>query len=152
VAESERLDEMELWRSFAQTFRAVQKVLDAKLKVVGVGYQEFKVLGELVSGGRTPMARLADKIMFTQAGVTYLIDRLEEQGYVMRVRSSEDRRIIYVEATEKGRKVFEQGVKVVQETSRKIFESLKPEELEALGRVLLKIRENVEAAALEKQT
>lgn len=147
MAEGGRLDELELWMSFIHTFRAIQKVLDAKLRAIGLGYYEFKVIAELVGGGRMSMAKLAEKIMFTQAGITYMIDRLEEQGYVVRVRSSEDRRVIFVEVTEKGRRIFEEGVGVIREATRRIFGGLTDEELEAMARSFAKIRENVEAAA-----
>lgn len=147
MVEGARPDELELWRSFTQTFRAIRRLLDARLKPLGIGYQEFKVLGELVGGGRTSMARLAEKIMFTQAGVTYLVDRLEEQGCVVRVRSSEDRRVIFVEVTEKGRRVFEEGVGIVRDAAQRIFSGLSDEELEVLRRAFLKIQENTEIGA-----
>ena len=34
-------------------------------------------------------------------------DKMEEKGYVKRVRSSDDRRVIYVELTEKGKEFIE---------------------------------------------
>ncbi len=149
--DSARVDELELWRSFAQTLRSVQKLLDGRLRPMGIGYQEFKVIGELVVSGRTSMAKLAERIMFTQAGVTYLIDRLEEQGYVVRVRSNEDRRIIFIEATDRGKKVFEEGLKVIRETTRELFQNLTHEELASVYNSLMKIRENTERAAATRQ-
>ena len=149
--DSTRVDELELWRSFAQTLRAVQKLLDSRLRTMGIGYQEFKVIGELVTSGRTSMAKLAERIMFTQAGVTYLIDRLEEQGYVVRVRSSEDRRIIFIETTDRGKKVFEEGLKVIRETTRELFQNLTHEELASMYNSLMKIQENTERAAATRQ-
>ncbi|MEM0270971.1 MAG: MarR family transcriptional regulator [Thermoprotei archaeon] len=144
MGDSVKIDEPTLWRDFAQAMRAVQRLLDNRLKVLGVGYQEFKVLAELAASGRLPMAKLAERIMFTQAGVTYLVDRLEEQEYAVRERSSEDRRIIYVKITEKGKKVFEEGLRITQETTREIFENLSQEELTNLHKTLTKIMENTE--------
>lgn len=150
MAETSGFDELELWRGFTQTFRAIRRFLDARLKPLGIDYNEFKVLGELVAGGRTSMAKLAEKIMFTQAGVTYLVDRLEEQGYVVRVRSSEDRRVIFVEITDRGRRVFEEGVSIVREATRRVFEGLSAEELEALHKAFSKIQERAELSPTPK--
>lgn len=149
--DSTRVDELELWRSFAQTLRAMQKLLDSRLRPMGLGYQEFKVIGELVGSGKTSMAKLAERIMFTQAGVTYLIDRLEEEGYVVRVRSNEDRRIIFIETTDRGKRVFEEGLKVIRETTRELFQNLTNEELASMYNSLIKIQENTERAAAAKQ-
>jgi len=151
MSDPTRVDELELWRSFAQTLRMIQKLLDARLRATGVGYQEFKVIVELVTSGRISMAKLAEKIMFTQAGVTYLIDRLEEQGYVVRVRSSEDRRIIFIEATDKAKKVFEEGLRVIRETTHELFQNLTNEELTFMYNSLVKIQENTERAITPKQ-
>jgi MarR family 2-MHQ and catechol resistance regulon transcriptional repressor len=145
MGEHTQVDQVDLWRNFAKTLRAVQKLLDSRLKAAGLGYQEVKVIAELVENGRMPMAKLAEKIMFTQAGVTYLVDKLEEQGYVARVRSSEDRRIIYVEATEKGRQALDQGLVVMRQATIRVFENLSQDELVALNNILLKIQRNVDA-------
>jgi len=62
------------------------------------------VLYELVRapGNRLRMAELADRLLFTRSGVTRLVDRLVELGYVTRCASSTDGRGLYAQLTAEG--------------------------------------------------
>ena len=58
------------------------------------------------SGMPTPMAELAHRIAASAPTMTGIIDRLERQGLVTRVRDEEDRRVVLIALTEAGRQVF----------------------------------------------
>ena len=51
---------------------------------------------------RMRMNDLKDASLFTKSGITRLIDRIEATGFVARVRSSQDRRGVYVAITRAG--------------------------------------------------
>jgi DNA-binding MarR family transcriptional regulator len=51
-------------------------------------------------GGPQPAGAIATAVGLTPAAVTALIDRLEKRGFVRRMRSVEDRRVVMVETTE----------------------------------------------------
>jgi len=51
---------------------------------------------------RMRMNDLKDASLFTKSGITRLIDRIETAGFVTRVRSSQDRRGVYVAITRAG--------------------------------------------------
>lgn len=53
----------------------------------------------LASGGPAGAAELADHVGMTRAATTALVDRLERQGMVERVRSSVDRRRVRISTT-----------------------------------------------------
>jgi len=59
------------------------------------------VLGALESGPRR-MSDLAQIARTSQASLTGIVGRLEERGFVVRVRSEQDRRVVDVELTEAG--------------------------------------------------
>ena len=52
--------------------------------------------------GRLRVHELAERSLFTRSGLTRLVDRIEEAGYVTRHHSSEDRRGVYVILTDAG--------------------------------------------------
>lgn len=64
--------------------------------------QQFWVLGAL-EGGPRRMSALAEVAQTSQASLTGIVDRLEEQGLVERSRSADDRRVVDVTLTEAGR-------------------------------------------------
>ena len=57
---------------------------------------------------RLSMRELADRVLLSKSGVTRLVDRMADAGYVERDSCAEDRRIVYARLTDKGRKILDQ--------------------------------------------
>jgi DNA-binding MarR family transcriptional regulator len=76
--------------------------LDRELeKATGLGLSEILVILQIMfSGGRLKMADLADTLVVTRGGVTKIVDRLVSGGYLDRVHSVEDRRVVYAHVTD----------------------------------------------------
>jgi DNA-binding MarR family transcriptional regulator len=73
----------------------------------GLTLAAFDVLSNLRRAGpphRKTAGELAESSMLTSGGVTFRIDKLESEGLVRRVRSTDDRRVVYAELTDAGRK------------------------------------------------
>jgi len=71
-------------------------------KIDGLQRQQVWVLGALSHGPRR-MTDLAECAQTSQASLTGIVDRLEEQGLVERSRLAADRRVVEVALTETGR-------------------------------------------------
>ncbi|MGH9895640.1 MAG: MarR family winged helix-turn-helix transcriptional regulator, partial [bacterium] len=56
-----------------------------------------------------PMNELAERILYSKSGLTRVVDRMEEAGFVRRVRHENDRRSILVVLTDQGRSKLEQA-------------------------------------------
>jgi DNA-binding MarR family transcriptional regulator len=56
-----------------------------------------------MAGGGSPVAELARWMQVDAGAMTRLLDRLEKKGLCKRVRSTEDRRVVRVELTHKGK-------------------------------------------------
>lgn len=67
------------------------------------------VLSVLVFGGPMPIGRLAAVEQVSAPAITKTVTALEEAGLVRRTRSGEDRRVVLVAATAKGRTRLERG-------------------------------------------
>ena len=63
--------------------------------------QQYWVLGALMRAPQR-MSALAEHAQTSQASLTGIVDRLEERGFVVRLRSSEDRRVVEVSITDSG--------------------------------------------------
>jgi DNA-binding MarR family transcriptional regulator len=73
--------------------------------VEGLHLQQFWVL-VMTREKPARMGEIASAIETSQANVTGLVDRLEQQGYVRRVRADGDRRVVEVTITAKGREML----------------------------------------------
>ncbi len=100
---------------------------------------EFAVLEQLWDSGPTPMVRLSDENDVTKAAVTAIIDVMEGKGLVQRVRDSSDRRVVNVQLTPAGKKLFVVARRRHKEIVARFVSSLEPEEIRALLRSFEKL-------------
>lgn len=86
--------------------------------------------------GRLSMGELAQRIGVTEKTITGVVDRLEREGYVQRVREEGDRRMIKVELTERGREVFGQLDAEIHAKVAALLALLEVEDRAALFRIV----------------
>ncbi|MDA8207295.1 MAG: MarR family transcriptional regulator, partial [Thermaerobacter sp.] len=95
-------------------------------------FGQFAVLRMLFDEGPLAMGAIAERLGISLAGATGIIDRLVNQGAVLRTRSREDRRVVWVDLSESGRDRM-RGLK--EERRQQMQELLKPltaDEIETL--------------------
>jgi DNA-binding MarR family transcriptional regulator len=91
----------------------LEGTLNARLEgSLGTSLGEFDVLVVLDAAdeGRLRMKDIGDHLSVSKAGVTRLIDRLEERGLVERAPCPSDRRVIWARITPAGRALVAQAV------------------------------------------
>lgn len=76
--------------------------LSRELSRGNVSFPQYFLLGFLAQQKFLTMSQIASRMRHTTAAATGLVDRLEKLGLVRRMHSSDDRRKIQVEITEKG--------------------------------------------------
>ena len=74
------------------------------LKEYEITIPQVMCLYELFENSNVTLATLANNIHLTSSTLVGIVDRLEEKELVTRTRSNEDRRAVYIEITEKGKK------------------------------------------------
>jgi DNA-binding MarR family transcriptional regulator len=93
--------------------RVLEGTLNARLEgSLGTSLGEFDVLVVLDAAdeGRLRMKDIGGHLSVSKAGVTRLIDRLEERGLVERAPCPSDRRVIWARITPAGRALVAQAV------------------------------------------
>ena len=96
---------MSTWRAFLYAQSTVLPRLDAELRAAtGLTLAEFDALAQLAFARdrRLRMSDLADRVLLSRSGVTRLVDRLEDDGYVRRDACAPDGRGAYAVLTEEG--------------------------------------------------
>lgn len=96
------------------------------------------VLGMLATGPRR-MSDLAQSACTSQASVTGIVDRLEERGFVARIRSEDDRRVVEVSLTEAGLAEKHRLHREVADRIAELLEPLTPDERKELSRLFRKM-------------
>jgi DNA-binding MarR family transcriptional regulator len=88
------------------------------------------------------MSEVAEHMGLAMSTATGIADRLVHKDLIRRNRSEEDRRLVEVELTPKGREVYEWHTRQHIHLSRTILESLDQSDQEALIVLMRKIVEN----------
>lgn len=99
-------DELSAWAGFLRVHATVNRKLDTELEQAeGLSANSYDVLIQLARAPkrRMRMTELADAVLLTPSGLTRLVERLERDGLVTRVRSDDDGRGAYATLTDRGR-------------------------------------------------
>jgi MarR family transcriptional regulator, organic hydroperoxide resistance regulator len=73
----------------------------------GLTMPQYQLLLAAVYGDATTLGSLADELNCSRGNLTGVADRLERDGWLVRERSTEDRRVVNIRLTEKGNRVWE---------------------------------------------
>ncbi len=113
----------------------------------GLTSSQYNVLRILRGEGKPlPCLEIAERMIQVVPAMTGLLDRLEQQELIRRRRSTEDRRVIYVELTDKAAALLRTLDEPVSKLHHKLVGHLTKAELKELSRLLEKARAHVNDA------
>lgn len=82
--------------------QSIQDVVKHEVAEYGLNPTEFSVLELLYHKGDQPIQMIGKKVLLTSGSMTYIVDRLEAKGYLIRKACPSDRRVTYAALTEEG--------------------------------------------------
>ena len=85
------------------------------------------------------MSTIAREISVTVGTLTIAMNSLVKKGYVLRERGKEDRRVVYISLTERGRAAYVQHARFHKAMIDSISDELTSEEMELLIKTLTKL-------------
>jgi DNA-binding MarR family transcriptional regulator len=120
--------------------RRITKELARRANLTGPQLTVVKILEQI---GDLSLSELSDKIRAQNSTVTGIIDRMEREGLVTRIRSKEDRRIVSVRLTDKGVKLAQDIPVEPMVILRGALEGLTGPETRELLRILTKLARRI---------
>jgi len=121
--------------------RRLTKELARRADLTGPQLTVVKMLEQI---GDLSLSELSERIRAQNSTVTGIIDRMERESLVTRERSKEDRRVVYIRLTAKGRRLAEEIPVEPMEIFRGALESLSAAEVRDLVRILGKVARRVQ--------
>ena len=100
---------------------------------------DMHVIEAIGTGVPKNMSTIAKELSVTVGTLTIAMNSLVKKGYVVRERGKEDRRVVYISLSDKGRKAHAHHAKFHQEMIQGITGILNEEELRILIRALTKL-------------
>jgi len=96
--------------------RAIDLHSKKLMQACGLTGPQMILLKEIIKAERMPISALAKNVNLSHATVTSILDRLAKKQYIFRVRDSDDKRKIYVQASEEAKQVISKSPTLLQES------------------------------------
>jgi DNA-binding MarR family transcriptional regulator len=138
----------------AKVHQIAGRIFARKLKEQGIeeiNPAQGRILFVLWKEDGIPISELARRTALEKSTLTSMLDRLEESGFVERVRSIEDRRTILVRRTEKDEACQKVYVEVSKEMNELFYAGLSEREVDEFEGVLRHILETLTAFEAENR-
>jgi DNA-binding MarR family transcriptional regulator len=132
----------EAYLALLRTADDMRRHVGAVLEPADVTLQQYNVLRILRGAGPDGLPTLAigERMLERTPGVTRLIDRMEEKGWVVRVRCTEDRRRVWCRITDAGLRLLAPLDPQVNAVDEALSQVLEQDQLAALIDFLDSIR------------
>ena len=102
-------EQVTTWINLHQTVRIIETRIQERLRLeTDLSWPEFELLMRLqvAAGHPLQMSEIASQLVGSPSGTTRIADRLEKDGLIVRETPRENRRIVRVQLTDKGKKVL----------------------------------------------
>ena len=128
-----------LWALLIRTKDTIYRVRQRELREVNISPIEAAVLVIVRATGRKATPAEISRWLFRQPhGISMLIDRLQKEGLVRKVKDLGKKNLVRVELTEKGQQAYDHAAKRI--VIDRIMSSLSEEERHQLSSYLEKLR------------
>lgn len=124
--------------------RRVTKELARRADLTG---PQLTVVKLLESVGDMSLSELSEKIRAQNSTVTGIIDRMVREDLVVRERSKEDRRVVFIRLTPKGQGLARALPVEPMETFTSALQTLSAQEMRELLRIMTKLAKRVKQSA-----
>lgn len=131
---------LELVRELVFTYQSFTRSGETYIRKLGLTPPQFDVIATLGNTKGFNFKELGEKTLITKGTLTGVVDRLEEKGLVQRQMDQHDRRMFQVVLTQRGKEVFEKVFPAQILHFKKRFQTLTPEEHEAILTALQKLK------------
>ncbi|MHB9782828.1 fatty acid biosynthesis transcriptional regulator FabT [Streptococcus sp. 10F2] len=106
--------------------------------------KEMHTIDEIGKKPDVTPSEIAETLMVTLGTVTTSLNKLEAKGYIVRTRSTIDRRVVHLGLTKKGRLIYRLHRRFHRAMVTRITDGMEPAELEVMQRGLKKLHQFLE--------
>jgi len=126
-----------------KTSKKMANIFNERLIPLGVTRVQWIAMYYLLKHGDLSQKELGEKMDIKESTVARLLDRMEEEGLIIRTQVKEDRRVKYIKLTPEGTVRIEELLPEGQKMSELFSMGITEEEIQVFKRVLQKFMENI---------
>lgn len=125
-------EKAEFGRLFFELFKLFKQYMRKNFEEEGMTLPQGAVIGTLAKDGEMKITDLSCRLNMTNSTISGILDRLEKQQLVVRKRSEEDRRIVYVRLTPKVEEMYKERHEKIEDKFQELLNSGTPEEIDKI--------------------
>ena len=122
-----------------RTARSMKKALDSQLARIGVTASQHVIISTLAHEDGLSLSEVGKRAYLDKPAITGLADRLEKDGLVERRRSTDDRRVIKLHLTAKGRNLLTEMNRIATAVDVELVSVLSGREIKDLRHLITRI-------------
>jgi DNA-binding MarR family transcriptional regulator len=126
--------------------RIARRIFSKKLRdkdINDLTPSQFRIIFSLMENDMIPISKLGTQLSLTKSTLTSLLDNLEEQGYIQRIHSNKDRRIILIKLKHIASKRMKRYQDIIIEMNELFYHQFSDQEISAFEESLQKILSNL---------
>ncbi|MCL2859704.1 MAG: MarR family transcriptional regulator [Oscillospiraceae bacterium] len=137
--------EGDLEKKLSETMAKFRKIKDFQKPSNDLTRAEFfmlKSIEKTINGNKDKLVTITEiieKLQIAKPTASQMLNSLEEKSLIERIRTNEDRRVVYVKLTEKGKEVLEKAHKEFSKLTKNLITKLGKKDTEELIRILEKL-------------
>lgn len=124
---------------FMKSSTSVEKLIKQDFLKKDINLNEYAILELLYHRGDQPIQSIGRKILMGGGSITYVIDKLEDKGFLYRKPCEEDRRKMFACITDAGKTYMDKRVVEQEDLINTIFDEWDDDEVENAINLLKRI-------------
>jgi DNA-binding MarR family transcriptional regulator len=137
--------ELRLWLRLLSVSKLISNEIRRRLRLeFGATLPQFDLLAQLYrENDGLKLGELSKRTMVTNGNITGLVERLEEDGFLLRERPREDRRVTVARLTPKGRNTFARMAEAHESWLQELMEGVDPTTVSGLLKQMGQLKQSV---------
>lgn len=133
------------FKQMLDTSRLIRTYIDTRARAIGTTRAQWSLLAHLARQPGLTQSELSDVLEIQPISLTRLVDRMADQGLVIREPHPSDRRANCVFITENGLLAMEAFSPLAQEITEDLFEGISQDDVAIFQSVVDRIKTNLKA-------
>jgi DNA-binding MarR family transcriptional regulator len=148
AADPRALDELQFSYELRETSRLLLAVLKRSTEPHGITLAQYFLLRHLWDDEGLNQSELTERLGTTQPATVATVDSLEKRRLIKRVRSTEDRRVVHLYLTAKGRALRDTLLGYARDLSFQALDGVRAPDVVKLRALLGRVRANLAVAVI----
>ncbi len=138
-----KYDSFEIAMLIKEIYANTMGIVSENLKESGFTNQQIMVMKLIAHNGQVTISQLCDEMFLAKGTVSGIVKRLDEAGYVRKIKTENDKRNTYVAFSDKGMEFAKKFRNDINKSFDEVFRNFTEEEIVEVKNNLLKLRNKI---------